>query len=262
MKIFNAISSIWSKFLAVFHEIFEICTIYKSVLFVIGLLAPKKVYPETEVQKNYAVLICARNEKAVIGNLIDSIHRQTYNKDKLTVFVVADNCDDNTAEIAREKGCVVYERFDKTRARKGWAMEFFFEQIQRDYGISTFDGYVVFDADNLLHPTFMEELNKAFVDTDESIVVGYRNTKNFDRNFISAGYGIHFMRSVVSYHRPRGMLNYSTHIAGTGYVIPSRLLKDGWHYTCLTEDTQFTLNSVADGEFIAFCEDAEFFDEH
>ena len=261
MKIFNAISSIWSKFLAVFHEIFEICTIYKSVLFVIGLLAPKKVYPETEVQTNYAVLICARNEKAVIGNLIDSIHRQTYNKDKLTVFVVADNCDDNTAEIAREKGCVVYERFDKTRARKGWAMEFFFEQIQRDYGISTFDGYVVFDADNLLHPTFMEELNKAFVDTDESIVVGYRNTKNFDRNFISAGYGIHFMRSVVSYHRPRGMLNYSTHIAGTGYVIPSRLLKDGWHYTCLTEDTQFTLNSVADGEFIAFCEDAEFFDE-
>lgn len=261
MKIFNALLRGWSKFWAGFHKAFQLCTLYKQLLLVIGLLAPKKVYPETETKKRYAVIICARNERLVIGNLIDSIHAQTYDAEKLTVFVVADNCTDDTADICRNKGCVVYERFDKTRARKGWAMQYLFDRIKEDYGIDTFDGYVVFDADNLLHPNFMAELNKAFVATNDSIVVGYRNTKNFDRNFISAGYGIHFMRSVVNYHRPRGWLHSSTHLAGTGYVIPARLLQDGWKYTCLTEDTQFTLNSVADGEFIAFCEDAEFFDE-
>jgi cellulose synthase/poly-beta-1,6-N-acetylglucosamine synthase-like glycosyltransferase len=106
----------------------------------------------------------------------------------------------------------------------------------------------------------MVELNKAF-DTGAGVVVGYRNTKNFDRNIISSGYGIHFYQSVVTYHRPRAWLHTPTHIAGTGFVVASRLLKNGWHYTCLTEDTQFTMNIVADGEFIAFCEDAEFFDE-
>lgn len=261
MKFVNAFLSGWSTFWAYFHKWYQWCKGYKNILFLIGLLAPKKVYPKTDEKKQYGIIICARNERLVIGNLIDSIHAQTYDQDRLKIFVVADNCTDNTAEICREKGCIVYERFDKEHARKGWAMEYLFDRIEEDYGIESLDAYVVFDADNLLHPTFMEEMNKAFVATNGSIVVGYRNTKNFDQNFISAGYGIHFIRSVVTYHRPRGWLNSSTHIAGTGFAVPSRLLKDGWHYTCLTEDTQFTMNSVADGEFIAFCEDAEFFDE-
>ena len=261
MKIYKLILKGWKAFLSGFHTVFEWASFYKTILFYLGLLCPKKVYPQTDVKKKYGIVICARNERLVIGNLIDSIRAQTYDPDLLTIFVVADNCTDNTADICREKGCVVYERHDPDHARKGWAMEFLFEKIRAEYGIDAFDGYVVFDADNLLHPTFIEELNKAFVATNDSIVVGYRNTKNFDQNFISAGYGIHFIRSVVSYHRPRGFLGTSTHIAGTGYVIPSRLVMDGWHYTCLTEDTEFTMNSVAAGEFVAFCEDAEFYDE-
>lgn len=250
----------WKSFWSTFHTGYKWAGAYKSLLFIIGLLAPKKTYPETDRKHSYGIIICARNERLVIGNLIDSIHAQNYDQDKLKIFVVADNCDDDTAEICRQKGCIVYERFDKTRARKGWAMEYLFDKINEDYGIESLDGYVVFDADNLLHPNFMTELNKAF-DSGANIVVGYRNTKNFDRNFISAGYGIHFMRSAVQWHRARGWLNISTHIAGTGFLVASHLLKDGWHYTCLTEDTQFTMNSVAQGEFIAFCEDAEFFDE-
>lgn len=231
-----------------------------SAFTVLGLLLPKKEFPDTSNKHTYGVVICARNEHLVIGNLIDSIHAQTYDSDKIKIFVIADNCSDNTAEICRSKGCTVYERFDKEHARKGYALEFGFEQINRDFGIESLDGYIVFDADNLLHPNFIHELNKAF-DTGAGIAVGYRNTKNFDRNFISAGYGIHFYKSVAFSHRPRTWLGTSTYLAGTGFVIASRLLKNGWHYTCLTEDTQFTLNAVANGEKIIFCEDAEFFDE-
>ncbi len=258
--IWNAFSNIWKGFWAGFNSVLNFLKKYKDIYLLIGLFTRGKKYPETEKQYRYGIIICARNEHLVIGNLIDSIWAQTYDKDKLTVFVVADNCTDHTAQICRDKGCIVYERFDPQHARKGYAMEFLFDRIIEDYGIDSHDGYIVFDADNLLNPTFIEELNKAFA-TGAGIVVGYRNTKNFDTNFISAGYGIHFYQSVVTYHRPRCRLHLSTHIAGTGFVMASRLLKDGWHYTCLTEDTQFTLNSVAQGEYIAFCEDAEFFDE-
>ena len=67
----------------------------------------------------YAVLIAARNEAAVIGGLLDSLRQQTYDPALLTVFVVADNCTDGTADIARRRGAVVYERFNHINVGKG-----------------------------------------------------------------------------------------------------------------------------------------------
>ena len=91
--------------------------------------------------------------------------------------------------------------------------------------------------------------------------IGYRNTKNFSQNIISASYGIHFMRSSFFLHRPRSLLRMSTHIAGTGWAVKSSLLRNGWHCTYLTEDTQFTMDSIINGKKIEFCEAAEFYDE-
>lgn len=76
-------------------------------------------------------MICARNEEQVIGNLLDSIAGQDYPKDKLHVFVIADNCTDETAAIARAKGATVYERHDLSKARKGYALEFGFKRSRK-----------------------------------------------------------------------------------------------------------------------------------
>lgn len=178
----------------------------------------------------------------------------------IRIFVVADNCTDRTAEICRELGAVVCERHDEAHMRKGCVLEFLFRQIQRDHGISSFDAYLFFDADNLLARNFITEINRAF-DACGEIAVGYRNTKNFDTNFISAGYSFHFYNSTVTMHRPRSLFGQSTHIAGTGFAVSSALPSDGWHCICLTEDTQFCLTAVAQGRKIEFCEAAEFFDE-
>ena len=239
---------------------YSVLVLYKVVYFVIGFLCKPKTFPEARTQHTYGIIIAARNEERVIGNLIQSIRRQDYDPERIRIFVVADNCTDRTAEICRELGAVVYERHDKAHMRKGYALEFLFRQIQRDYGISSLDAYLFFDADNLLARNFITEINKAF-DACGEIAVGYRNTKNFDTNFISASYGFHFYRSTMTMHRPRSLFGQSTHIAGTGYAVNSRLLSDGWHYTCLTEDTQFCLTSIAQGRKIEFCEAAEFFDE-
>lgn len=249
LKIWTALAAVCAVLIA-----------YKSVFNVVGFFARQKVYPSAKRDHTYGIVIAARNEERVIGKLLESIALQDYDHALLHVFVVADNCTDRTAEICREHGATVYERHEPEKARKGWALEFLFDNIERDFGIGSFDAYLFFDADNLLAGNFVTEINRAF-DACGDIAVGYRNTKNFDTNFISAAYGLHFFSSIMSQHRPREFFGLSTHIAGTGYAVSSKLLAGGWHWTCLTEDTQFCLTQIAAGRRIAYCEAAEFFDE-
>ena len=124
-----------------------IMVLYRMVYFVLGMFVTRKFKPAKKKHK-YAIVIAARNEKNVIGNLIDSISKQDYPKELLTIFVVADNCTDNTAEIARSKGCICYERFDNEHKTKGYALEFLFDRIEEDYKKNNYENYFVFDADN------------------------------------------------------------------------------------------------------------------
>ena len=237
-------------------------TAYRFLYLLLGFFSPEVKFAPAKKKHRYAVIICARNEEKVIGKLIESIKNQTYDAAKIKVFVCADSCHDGTAKICRDMGCVVYERnnADPKLARKGYALQWLFGMIKADYDITSFDGFAFFDADNVLSPTWFERMNDAF-DTGAGMITTYRNTKNFDVNFVSSAYGIHFYRSSAMYHRPRQRLGTCTHIAGTGYVLRSRLLKGGWHYTSLTEDAELTQYMVAHGEKIIFCEAAEFFDE-
>lgn len=240
--------------------IIGILTFYKFIYLIIGLFSRAKIYPETNIKNKYAIIIAAKNEEAVIGNLLNSLNSQTYDKDLLTIFVVADNCTDKTAEIARAHGAITYERTSKANFRKGYALEYLFNNIENDYKINSFGGFIFFDADNLVDKNFINEIHKAFV-SKGNIVIGYRNIKNFETNYISKAYGIHFYRSIVSYHRPRESLNIGTHISGTGYIIDSKLLQNGWRYFGLTEDTELTLKMASKGYNVSFSEKAVFYDE-
>lgn len=233
--------------------------LYKTAYIIIGFFTTRKFAPAKK-QHKYAILVAARNERTVIGNLIDSIKKQDYPKDLITTFVVADNCDDDTAEIARKNGAVCYKRFDKEHRTKGYALQFLFERIDEDYGIESFDGYFIFDADNLLKRDYITRMNEAF-DSGEKIITSYRNTKNFDENWISASYAIHWLRTIRKTHRARSFFGLATNIQGTGFLFSNELVKDGWKYTSLTEDRAFTADAVAQGVPISYNDAAEFFDE-
>lgn len=233
--------------------------IHRVLLVFIGFFTTRR-FPAATCQHKYAVLIAARNEESVIGQLIESIHAQDYPSALVTVFVVADNCTDQTAAVARRCGAVCYERSQTNRCTKGYALEYLVDCIKRDHGIETFEGYFVFDADNLLKKDYISRMNDAF-DAGEKIITSYRNTKNLGDNCISASYAIHWMRTVRTEHRARSVLRLATRIQGTGFLMASELLQNGWHYTSLTEDRALSADAVVAGYRISYQDAAEFYDE-
>lgn len=239
--------------------ILSVIVIHKVFYFVIGMFFTRKFKPAKEKHK-YAIVIAARNEEEVIGNLLDSIKKQDYPQELVTTFVVADNCTDNTAKIARDKGAICYERFNDKDKTKGYALEYLFEQIEHDYGRKSFEGYFVFDADNLLEKNYISKMNDAF-DSGLKIITSYRNTKNFDENWIASTYALHWLRSIRTNHRARSVLHLATNIQGTGFLMANVIVSDGWHYTSLTEDRALTADAVAQGYEISYQDEAVFFDE-
>ena len=221
----------------------------------------KKQSPSAPIRR-YAVLVSARNEETVIGQLIESVRAQDYPAEYITAFVVADNCTDATAQKAREAGAVVYERFDKRLVGKGYALNYLLDHIREDYGDEHFEGYFVFDADNLLAPDYVTRMNESF-GGDCQIVTSYRNSKNYGDNWISAGYGLWFLRDAAFLNEPRTRLGISAVVAGTGFLFSREVMLrwNGWPFHSLSEDTEFTVRNILEGERVGYCGEAEFFDE-
>lgn len=241
--------------------LFVACYCYQAVFAVVRLLKKRRTFTAQKLCR-YAVLIAARNESSVIAQLVESIHGQEYPSDLVDVYVVADNCTDDTAAIAAAHGARVFERQNKMQVGKGYALRFLLEKIQENYPQEHYDGFFVFDADNLLDPHYIEEMNKVFSNGNQ-VVTGYRNTKNFGDNWITAGYGLWFLRESEYLNQPRDYLGTSCNISGTGFLVAKDLLDEvgGWDYFLLTEDLEFTADLVSRGKKIAYCHDAVFYDE-
>ncbi|MDR0934767.1 MAG: glycosyltransferase [Erysipelotrichaceae bacterium] len=233
---------------------------YKAIYLIMGIVAKSRTYTPKDKNNRYAFVVSARNEENVIPNLIKSIMAQDYPSELIDIIVVADNCDDNTAEIARNLGCIVYERHDLTKVRKGYALQWLFDKLKEENKILTYDGFSIIDADNVVALDYMSKMNDAFQDGYD-VVTSYRNIKNFKDNVISSAFGLNWLRFVISNHRPRSILKCPTNINGTGFLIRSELLKDGWSYVGLTEDAEMTTKLVTQGKKIIYCEAAQIYDE-
>ena len=226
---------------------FTICYTYQ-LYYVLVVLSRKPKQLVAKKNHRYAVVVSARNESAVIGDLIHSIKVQNYPTELIDVFVIADNCTDNTADVAREAGAIVFKRFNTEQVGKGYALDY--------------EAYFVFDADNVLDVNYFREMNKTF-DNGAKASTSYRNSKNYDSNWISAGYAVWFLREAKFLNQARLTLNTSCAVSGTGFFIAADIIEknDGWRWHLLTEDIEFSATSILEGIRIAYTPTAVLYDE-
>ena len=238
--------------------LFFLCSGYQLVYLLIPFIIKEKPCKKNEPHR-ITVLIAARNEEAVIGQLIDSVKNQDYPGELVKICVIADNCSDSTAHIARSKGATVFEREDKLRVGKGYALDFALKRLLAE---DDAEAYLVLDADNLLKRNFITEINRYFSSGYE-VVTGYRNTKNFSDNWISAGYALWFLRESQFVNRPRQRLGTCSVVMGTGFLFSRKIAEEmgGWKYHGLSEDTDFSMDRICRGKMIGYCESAMLYDE-
>lgn len=257
---------------------FTVCYFYQLVYVFVSLVRSPNP-PAASSNHRYAVLIAARNESSVIADLLHSLNSQDYPRELFDVYVIADNCIDDTAEIARSHGAVAFERFNENKIGKGYALNWGLHRIWESFDSSAtsdgrvpdwkrgveecpYEAYFVFDADNVLCSDYLTEMNKTF-DAGALASTSYRNSKNFSSNWISAGYGIWFLREAKFLSQSRLALNTSCAISGTGFFIAASLLRDanGWKWHLLTEDIEFSAYQICRGVRISYCPGAMLFDE-
>ena len=243
--------------------VFFVCYAYQFLYIpaVLWLRRRRAALPAAPASNHYAILICARNEAAVIGDLLASLRAQTYPRELLTVYVLADNCTDDTSAIARSAGATVYERFNNVQVGKGYALQTLLGHLEQDYPAG-FDGYIVFDADNILDPGYIAAMNRTF-SQGYDIVTSYRNSKNYGDNWISAGYALWFLRESRYLNHARSLLGTSCAVSGTGFLFSRAVLEETgpWPFHLLTEDIQFSVHEILQGRKVAFAPDAVLYDE-
>lgn len=240
---------------------FTICYTYQ-LYYVLVVLTRRPKQLVAKKNHRYAAVICARNEAAVIGDLVHSIKVQNYPSELIDVFVVADNCTDNTATVAKDAGAIVFVRNNDTEIGKGYALDYGFKIILDQYADKGYEAYFVFDADNVLDVNYFREMNKTF-DNGAKASTSYRNSKNYGSNWISAGYAIWFLREAKFLNQARLTLNTSCAVSGTGFFIAADIIKaaGGWNWHLLTEDIEFSANSILDGVRISYTPTAVLYDE-
>lgn len=241
--------------------IITIYWLYQLVVSICSLVKLKDKPLLVDKNHKFMAILPAHNEEAVIGNLIESLKNQDYPKELLDIYVIADNCTDNTVKIAKEAGAIVLERHEEDQAKqtKGAALQWFLKQKIEEN--ADYDAFFVFDADNIVDVNFTKAMNKKLCQGEE-VVQGYRDIKNPADSWVSAGYAIFYWTMHRFYHLARYNLGLSALLNGTGFMVKFDVIKPtGWNTKTLTEDIEFSLKTIIKGKKVGWAVDAIVYDE-
>ncbi|MFW5991921.1 MAG: glycosyltransferase family 2 protein [Halanaerobiaceae bacterium] len=250
MKIFNYIIDVFLIGYSLYFFIFVL----------LGLFTRKN--KEFRAPKNkFAVIIPAHNEEKVIDKLLSNIKELDYPRNLYDIFVIADNCKDNTAEIARNAGVNVFTRFNNIKKGKGYALKFGLQKLGFLKDNSNYDAAVVFDADNLAKDNFLKAMNTRLLN-GEKIIQAYVDSKNPADNWITATFSMMFWINDRFNLLSRYNVGLSAVLMGTGMCISSEALKKtGWNTVTLTEDLEYSIQALGRGIKTTFARETKIFDE-
>ena len=247
--------------IVLYYIVFALSFIYGMYFFVTGLFGfknyHKSMFAKFEPKNKFAIIIPCRNEEKVIGDLIKSIKKSRYPEDLYEIYAVPNNCTDDTRGAALKAGAKVIDIKEKVKV-KADALSYTFNYLKDREDINA---YIIFDADNLVHPNFLSKMNDAL---ESGVQVGqcFRDSKNMSDNWLTGSYTLFYFIQNFFFNRARMNFSGSAAINGTGFMIRKDVVKDGFHTHTLTEDSEFTGQCALRGIQVAFVEDAVTYDEH
>jgi cellulose synthase/poly-beta-1,6-N-acetylglucosamine synthase-like glycosyltransferase len=159
--------------------IYVYVTITILMLFVFSLASRFTYKPAPAVdnkKRKFAIMIPAYMEDEVILEVVNEAFKQEYPTDKFDVVVIADGFKPETISNLNKTQAIVLSKNFKI-STKSRALKFAFEQISDNYDIAC-----VLDADNLMAPDFLYQMNTAF-SNGYIAVQGHRMAKNMNTNF-------------------------------------------------------------------------------
>ena len=220
-------------------------------------LRSQKRWAAAPPRKKIAVVVAARNEQEVIGQLVETLQRQNYPKELYQVIVAPNNCTDDTRLVAQQAGARIYDCTLPVRSKGDVLRQVFRTLLKEDW-----DAICIFDADNLVHPDFLQQMNNALCQ-GARVAQGYRDSKNPHDSWVSGCYSIYYWMVNRLYSRSRSALGLSAIINGSGFMVSTSLLREmkGWRTYTMTEDIEFSTQCILRGVRVEWVPQAITYDE-
>ena len=246
----------FNKILEIISFFFLVYGAYYLVTAFFAFLKPKKETVTSDKKHKFEIIIAARDEEKVIGNLIDSLQKQKYDKDKYEINVIINNSDDKTYEVSKKHGANSI-KCDVPVKSKGDVLRYVFKKFKN----KKFDAYVIFDADNVVHPEFLNEMNKS-LNNGYKVAQGFRDCKNYQDNWLSGSYALFYYIQNFFFNLSRKKIGASASINGTGFMVEKKFIESlDFSPITLTEDVELTTICAIHNEKVDFVDKAITYDE-
>ena len=220
-------------------------------------------YEKHRPRTRFACLIPARNEEAVVAALVHSLRAQNYPNELYDVYVIPNNCTDDTEGAARAAGAKIFRCFDPV-TRKGDALHEAIAWLlpRRKSHMWAYDAFCLFDADNIAHPDFLAHMNDAIC-SGARVAKARLLVKNPADSWVSGCYALYFMLNDTFFSRSRANLGLSAKLVGTGMTVHREVLArmGGWNTVTIAEDAEFSAQCAALGERVWWVPEAITYDE-
>lgn len=201
-------------------------------------------------KRRISIVIPARNESAIIPDLLDSIAKQDYDKNYFDVNIIVKEPTDPTIGIAEKYGANVFIVSDQNC--KGAALDGYFHQLTEER-FNGYDAFVIVDADAVLTENYISELNNA-LEYDKDIY----NTRKLIKNYLGDRKTRSFWCNLSALTYPiiddlgnayRGKRNIPLNLCGQGLMVRRRAIKKlgGWPYRSMTEDYEMRMDGYLKG---------------
>lgn len=223
---------------------------YLVLLTVAAFFFEKKTDPKAQ-PCSIGVIIPAHNEEASLPQTLGSIQSTAYSRDKLSVFVLADNCTDRTAQVAKEFGAQVFSRQDVSNRGKGQALDWFLRRFPGAYMHS--EVLVVLDADTIPDAHFFAQVSASMAHPEVQVVQGFYGVSNPQASWRTSL--VTAALSVFHHLRPAGRnrLGGTAGLKGNGMGFATQILQGcGWPAQSIVEDLEFSMQLLMQGVYVHY----------